>query len=103
MKKYNPDKLKKIHIYPLIIFLFIVIFMVDVAITLIVGAVSENMTSGKISQGYKWAHGFYSQIKDIDIHDKSAMVDAFTNYSSVVNDMTGVTVKDGENVVYQNG
>ena len=103
MKKYNPDKLKKIHIYPLIIILFIVIFMVDVAITLIVGAVSENMTSGKISQGYKWAHGFYSQIKDIDIHDKSAMDDAFTNYSSVVNDMTGVTVKDGENVVYQNG
>ena len=103
MKKYNPDKLKRIHVYPLIIILFIVIFMVDVAITLIVGAVSENMTSGKISQGYKWAHGFYSQIKDIDIHDKSAMDDAFTNYSSVVNDMTGVTVKDGENVVYQNG
>ena len=103
MKKYNPDKLKKIQIYPLIIILFIVIFMVDVAIKLIVGAVSENMTSGKISQGYKWAHGFYSQIKDIDIHDKSAMDDAFTNYSSVVNDMTGVTVKDGENVVYQNG
>lgn len=103
MKKYNPDKLKKIHVYPLIIILFIVIFMVDAAITLIVGAVSENMTSGKISQGYKWAHGFYSQIKDIDIHDKSAMDDAFTNYSSVVNDMTGVTVIDGENVVYQNG
>ena len=103
MKKYNPDKLKRIHVYPLIIILFIVIFIVDVAITLIAGAISENMSSGKISQGYKWAYGFYSQIKEIDIHDKSAMDDAFINYSSVVNDMTGVTVTDGGSVVYQNG
>lgn len=103
MKKYNPDKLKKIHVYPLIIILFIVIFIVDVAITLIAGAISQNMTNGKISQGYKWAYGFYNQIKDIDINDESAMDDAFTNYSSVVNDMTGVTVTHGENVLYQNG
>lgn len=41
--------------------------------------------------------GCYCQIKDINFHDKSAMDDAFTNYSSVVNDVTGVMVTDGEN------
>lgn len=103
MKKYNSEKLKKTHVYPLIIILLIVVFIVGVAMTLIAGAIIDNMTRGKISQGYKWAYGFYSQIKDINIQDKSALDDAFTNYSKVVNDMTGVTVMDGDNVIYKNG
>ena len=72
MKKYNPEKLKKTHVYPLIIILFIVVFIVGVALTLLVGAIANNMTIGKISQGYKWAYGFYSQMKDININDKAA-------------------------------
>lgn len=103
MKKYNPDKLKKIHVYPLIIILIIVIFIVGVAISLLAGALFDNLTRGKISQGYKWAKGFYSQIKEIDLDDKSALDDAFSNYSTVVNDVTGVTVSDGETVLYQCG
>lgn len=103
MKKYNPDKLKKIHVYPLIIILIIVIFIVGVAISLLAGALFDNLTRGKISQGYKWAKGFYSQIKEIDLDDKSALDDAFSNYSAVVNDVTGVTVSDGETVLYQCG
>lgn len=55
MKKYNPDKLKKIHVYPLIIILIIVIFIVGVAISLLAGALFDNLTRGKISQGYKRA------------------------------------------------
>lgn len=103
MKKYNPDKLKKIHIYPLIIILIVVVFIVGIAITLISGAVFDSLTRGRISQGYKWAYGLYSQMKDININDKSAMDDAFSNYSAVVNDVTGVMVTAGEKVVYQNG
>lgn len=103
MKKYNPDKLKKIHVYPLIIILIIVVFIVGVAISLLAGALFDNLTRGKISQGYKWAKGFYSQIKEIDLDDKSALDDAFSNYSAVVNDVTGVTVSDGETVLYQCG
>lgn len=103
MKRYNTEKLKKIHIYPLLIILFIVVFIVGVAIALMAGAISDNMTRGRISQGYKWAYGFYSQIKDININDKSAMDEAFTNYSAVIDDITGVMVTDGENVLYQNG
>lgn len=103
MKKYNPEKLKKTHVYPLIIILFIVVFIVGVALTLLVGAIANNMTIGKISQGYKWAYGFYSQMKDININDKAAMDDVFNNYSAVVNDVIGVTVTDGEAVLYQNG
>ncbi|MBO5451517.1 MAG: EAL domain-containing protein [Lachnospiraceae bacterium] len=103
MKKYNPDKLKKIHVYPLIIILIIVVFIVGVAISLLAGALFDNLTRGKISQGYKWAQGFYSQIKEIDLDDKSALDDAFSNYSAVVNDVTGVTVSDGETVLYQCG
>lgn len=103
MKKYNPDKLKKIHVYPLIIILIIVVFIVGVAISLLAGALFDNLTRGKISQGYKWAQGFYSQIKEIDLDDKSALDDAFSNYSAVVNDVTGVTVSDGETVLYQFG
>lgn len=103
MKKCNPEKLKKTHIYPVIIILIIVVFIVGVAITLIAEAIFGNMTRGKISQGYKWACGFYSQMKDININDKSAIDDAFTNYSVIVNDVTGVTVADGENVIYKNG
>ena len=103
MKKYNPEKLKKTHVYPLIIILFIVVFIVGVALTLLVGAIANNMTIGKISQGYKWAYGFYSQMKDININDKAAMDDVFNNYSAVVNDVIGVTVTNGEAVLYQNG
>lgn len=103
MKKYNPDRLKKIHVYPLIIILIIVVFIVGVAISLLAGALFDNLTRGKISQGYKWAQGFYSQIKEIDLDDKSALDDAFSNYSAVVNDVTGVTVSDGETVLYQCG
>ena len=103
MKKYNPEKLKKTHVYPLIIILFIVVFIVGVALTLLVGAIANNMTIGKISQGYKWANGFYSQMKDININDKAAMDDVFNNYSAVVNDVIGVTVTNGEAVLYQNG
>lgn len=40
MKKYNPDKLKKIHVYPLIIILIIVVFIVGVAISFLAGAVT---------------------------------------------------------------
>ena len=69
MKKYNTDKLKKTHIYPLIIILIIVVFIGGVAITLLAGAISDSMTRGKISQGYKWVYGFYSQVKDINISD----------------------------------
>lgn len=103
MKKYNPEKLKKTHVYPLIIILFIVVFIVGVALTLLVGAIANNMTIGKISQGYKWANGFYSQMKDININDKAAMDDVFNNYSAVVNDVIGVTITNGEAVLYQNG
>lgn len=103
MKKYNPEKLKKIHVYPLILILIIVIFIVGVAISILAGAIFDNMTRGKISQGYKWAYGFYSQLKEIDLDDKSALDDAFSNYSAVVNDVTGVTVTDGETVLYQCG
>lgn len=103
MKKYNPDKLKKIHVYPLIIILIIVVFIVGVAISLLAGALFDNLTRGKISQGYKWAQGFYSRIKEIDLDDKSALDDAFSNYSAVVNDVTGVTISDGETVLYQFG
>ena len=103
MKKYNPEKLKKTHVYPLIIILFIVVFIVGVALTLLVGAIANNMTIGKISQGYKWAYGFYSQMKDININDKAAMDDVFNNYSAVVNDVIGVTITNGEAVLYQNG
>ena len=103
MKKYNPDKLKKIHVYPLILILIIVVFIVGVAISLLAGALFDNLTRGKISQGYKWAQGFYSRIKEIDLDDKSALDDAFSNYSAVVNDVTGVTVLDGETVLYQCG
>ncbi len=103
MKKYNPEKLKKTHIYPLIIILIIVVLLVSIAILLIVGAIVNNMTNGKVSQGYKWAYGFYSQIKDIDIEDKSAMDEAFTNYSNIVDDMMGVTITEDENIVYKNG
>lgn len=103
MKKYNPEKLKKIHVYPLILILIIVVFIVGVAISLLAGALFDNLTRGKISQGYKWAQGFYSQIKEIDLDDKSALDDAFSNYSAVVNDVTGVTVSDGETVLYQCG
>lgn len=103
MKKYNPEKLKKIHVYPLILILIIVVFIVGVAISLLAGALFDNLTRGKISQGYKWAQGFYSQIKEIDLDNKSAMDDAFANYSAVVNDVTGVTVSDGEKVLYQCG
>ncbi|MGN0244692.1 MAG: putative bifunctional diguanylate cyclase/phosphodiesterase [Lachnospiraceae bacterium] len=103
MKKYNPEKLKKIHVYPLILILIIVVFIVGVAISLLAGALFDNLTRGKISQGYKWAQGFYSQIKEIDLDDKSALDDAFANYSAVVNDVTGVTVSDGEKVLYQCG
>ncbi|MBQ1171164.1 MAG: EAL domain-containing protein [Lachnospiraceae bacterium] len=103
MKKYNPEKLKKIHVYPLILILIIVIFIVGVAISILAGAIFDNMTRGKISQGYKWAYGFYSQLKEIDLDDKAALDDAFSNYSAVVNDVTGVTVTDGETVLYQCG
>lgn len=103
MKKYNPDKLKKIHIYPLIIILIIVVLIVGIAITLIAGAVFDSLTRGRISQGYQWAYGFYSQMKKINANDKSAMDDVFTNYSAVVNDLAGIMVTDGDHVVYQNG
>lgn len=103
MKKYNPEKLKKIHIYPLIISLIIVFLIVGLAIALIVGAIADNMTSGKLSQGYKWAYGCYSQIEAVGINDRSAMDDVFANYSAVVKDVTGVTVTDGGDVVYQIG
>ena len=44
MKKYNPEKLKKTHVYPLIIILFIVVFIVGVALTLLVGAIANGLT-----------------------------------------------------------
>ena len=103
MKKYNADKLKKIHVYPLIIIVIIVVFIIGVAIAVLVAGICDNMTNGKISQGYKWAYGFYSHIKDIDVNDKSALDDAFNNCSAVVNDVTGVSVIDGESVLYKIG
>ena len=103
MKKYNSDKLKKTHIYPLIIIFIIITMIIGVSMVLISGAIFYNMTKGKISQGYKWANGFYTQLKDINTGDEAAMNDAFTNYSTVINDMLGVTVMDGENVIYKNG
>ena len=103
MRKYNAEKLKKIHIYPLIIILVVVVFLVGMAISLIAGAILNNMTQGKISQGYRWAEGFYRQIKDINTNDKSALDNVFASYSKVVNDVTGVTITDGQNVIYKNG
>lgn len=50
MKKYNAEKLKKIHIYPLIIILIVVIFIVGVAIALIAGTIIDSLTRGKISR-----------------------------------------------------
>ena len=81
MRKYNAEKLKKIHIYPLIIILVVVVFLVGMAISLIAGAILNNMTQGKISQGYRWAEGFYRQIKDINTNDKSALDYVFASYS----------------------
>lgn len=103
MRKNNPEKLRKTHIYPLIIILTVTVIIVSAAISLMAGAIFDNMTRGKISQGYKWACGLYNQMKDININDKDAMDDVFTNYSAVATDVTGITVTDGENVIYQNG
>ena len=59
MKKNKTDKLKRIHIYPVIIILFIVMIIVAGAISLIAGGIGYNLTRGKISQGYKLAYRLY--------------------------------------------
>ncbi|MGN0496302.1 MAG: putative bifunctional diguanylate cyclase/phosphodiesterase [Lachnospiraceae bacterium] len=99
MKKYNTKKLKKIHLFPLLFVLFIVIITVGVAIALITEGLFYNLTMGKISQGYKLAQGFYSQMKEYDVNDSTAMEEGFRQYENVVTDVKGITVKNEDTVI----
>lgn len=56
------------------------------AIALITESLFYNLTMGKISQGHKLAQGFYSQMKEFDVHNPSAMEEGFEQYEKVVTD-----------------
>lgn len=96
MKRNNTEKLKKTHLYPVIIVLIVVMFVVAAAVSLIASAIGYNMTKGKLNQGYKLAHGCYKQIKETSSNDWSEAERIFHSYEKSVPDVTGVTIfRDG--------
>ena len=101
MNKKKTEKLKRVHVLPLIIVLFVVMIIVAGAIALIAGGIGYNMTRGKISQGYKLAYRLYEQIKYID--DESDVNSVFAEYSKNVPEVTGVSIGTEDSILYTTG
>ena len=64
MKKIDAEKLKKAKALPSVFTLLLITVLIFIAVMLIFWTTVNNLTVGKINQGYVWAEGLYERISE---------------------------------------
>lgn len=103
MKKSKAEKLKKVHILPVVIVLFVVIVLIVTILLVTVATLIDNLTNVKISEGYAWTASFYKQIGQIDTKDTKKLEQTFSTYSSLAGNLCGISIEKDEKEIYRLG